>query len=136
LKKRLSFHENLGIDPLLSARIEREEKEAITTSALAASRSLNSMENTGTLSINILPYINRIYFLDRKIDNRKNSDDENSESKRRKKRADLAAEAALRRLSNDHTNKPATTLIHVNRHSIFIYFLIKFSLGRYINYTT
>jgi hypothetical protein len=50
----------LGIDPLLSARIEREEKEAITTPAIAAPRSINSTENTGLLSIKILRNLNRI----------------------------------------------------------------------------
>jgi hypothetical protein len=34
----------LGIDPSLSARIERDEKEAITTSAVTPARSMN---NTG-----------------------------------------------------------------------------------------
>jgi len=50
----------LGIDPLLSARIEREEKEAIITPAIAAPRSINSTENTGLLSIKILRNLNRI----------------------------------------------------------------------------
>ena len=56
----LSF--KLGIDPSLSARIERDEKEANTTSAGAASRPKNSMENTGIFSINILTNLNQIYF--------------------------------------------------------------------------
>lgn len=37
----------IGIDPSLSARIEREENEANTASAIAASRTVNLRENTG-----------------------------------------------------------------------------------------
>ncbi|CAF4222813.1 unnamed protein product, partial [Rotaria sordida] len=43
-RKKVDF----GIDLTLSARIERKEKEAPTTAALAASRSLNSIKNTET----------------------------------------------------------------------------------------
>ncbi|CAF1195584.1 unnamed protein product [Rotaria sordida] len=44
-RKKVDF----GIDLTLSARIERKEKEAPTTSALAASRSLNSIKNTADI---------------------------------------------------------------------------------------
>lgn len=41
----------LGIDPLLSARIEREEKEAITTSAMPVSRPQNPLEYKGLIDL-------------------------------------------------------------------------------------
>ncbi|CAF3706936.1 unnamed protein product [Rotaria sordida] len=88
-RKKVDF----GIDLTLSARIERKEKEAPTTSALAASRSLNSIKNTDI----------------KKADNRINSDDDDNE---RKKRAELAAEAAIRRLGCGQINalQPSTSL--------------------------
>ncbi|CAF4004110.1 unnamed protein product, partial [Rotaria sordida] len=88
-RKKVDF----GIDLTLSARIERKEKEAPTTSALAASRSLNSIKNTDI----------------KKADNRINSDDDDNE---RKKRAELAAEAAIRRLECGQINalQPSTSL--------------------------
>ncbi|CAF0733622.1 unnamed protein product [Rotaria sp. Silwood1] len=88
-RKRVDF----GIDPKLSARIEQKEKEAITTSTMSASRTLNSLDNT-----------------DRKIENRKDSLNDNDEEINRKKRAELAANAAVRRLSNGNLNKSGTHL--------------------------
>ncbi|CAF0778356.1 unnamed protein product [Adineta steineri] len=87
-RRRVDF----GIDPLLSARIEHGEKEAITASAFGASRSLNSMENT-----------------DKKHDYQNDFDDDDEDNER-KRRADLAAEAALRRQSNGTIHKPEATL--------------------------
>ncbi|CAF3322324.1 unnamed protein product [Rotaria sp. Silwood1] len=88
-RKRVDF----GIDPKLSARIEQKEKEAITTSTMSASRTINSLDNT-----------------DRKIENRKDSLNDNDEEINRKKRAELAANAAVRRLSNGNLNKSGTHL--------------------------
>ncbi|CAF3553130.1 unnamed protein product [Rotaria sordida] len=87
-RKKVDF----GIEPSLSARIERNEKEAITSSAMSASRTMNSLENT-----------------DRKIENRKDSLDDEDENDR-KKRAELAANAAVRRLSSTNINKSETYL--------------------------
>lgn len=41
----------LGIPPSLSARIEREEKEAITASAVTATRPNNPLEKRGLIDL-------------------------------------------------------------------------------------
>ncbi|CAF2999068.1 unnamed protein product [Rotaria socialis] len=89
-RRRIDF----GIDPLLSARIERKEKEAITTSTMSASRTMNSFEHT-----------------DRKVDNRKDSPNHNNEENVRKNRAEIAAEGALRHPSTTNVNKHDDTLV-------------------------
>ncbi|CAF2331498.1 unnamed protein product [Rotaria sp. Silwood2] len=83
-RRRVDF----GIDPRLSARIEEKEKEAITTSTMSAPRPINPLENT-----------------DRKIENRKDSLNDDDKENNRKKRAELLADAAVRRLSNASMNK-------------------------------
>ena len=124
----------LGIDPSLSARIEQDERKVMTASAIAKSHTMDPIETTSILVINIFITINRIDFIERKTDNTEHGDTEENE---RKKRAQLLADAATRRISQDNTNKPAISVMHVNRNFISSHFcLTKFSLGRSIDYTS
>lgn len=51
-----------------------------------------------------------MYIIDKKVDNQGNSSNYENEENERKKRADLLAGAATRRLSNTHTNKPVNNI--------------------------
>jgi hypothetical protein len=112
-----------GIDPSLSARIEREEKEANTTTAVTPSRPTISLGNTSILFLVMYPNKYK-YILGRKMDHRNDSDNDDFEENQRKKRADLAAAAAQRRASNANNSTN-----HVCQYIFVNYFLIKFAIG-------
>lgn len=97
---------DFGIDPSLSARIEQEEKEAVTTSAIAASRAMETKEKNMSNK--------------KQFDNESEDDDDNDNDQeirrinnddrdnQRMQQANRAAEAAIRRLSNTNIQKSGT----------------------------
>lgn len=128
----------VGIDRNLSARIEREEKGGIAASAVATSHSINSLNTTGRLSLMILVVRLHLTVLDKKFDNQKyleNDEDElDDEGDGRKKKAQLAAQAAERRLSGSNTIKPPATLLDVNNHPMCAFFSLDHVLHRTITW--
>ena len=128
----------VGIDRNLSARIEREEKGGIATSAVATSHSINSLNSTGRSSLMILAVRLHLDVLDKKFDNPKYSDNEDDEldddEDSRKKKAKLAAQAAERRLSGTNIIKPPATLHDVNNHSICAFYSLDHVLLRTITW--